>query len=75
MVQRPSSGLLASLWEFPQISIEEETDDPKTVKAMKKETLEKLQDYLKNTLGLAKYEVNKQSYLGHVTHLFSHIKF
>jgi A/G-specific adenine glycosylase len=77
LVQRPSTGLLASLWEFPQLVVpstedneedaeEEEIESPKKKKKastteLSSETIAKLDDYLADTLGFSNFEIEQRS--------------
>ena len=64
LVQRPSTGLLASMWEFPTVSVEEKSSSDGHLSA--------LNTFLQ-TLGL-EHTFRFTEHLGNVTHLFSHIR-
>ncbi|WP_078381754.1 A/G-specific adenine glycosylase [Sutcliffiella halmapala] len=58
--KRPSEGLLANLWEFPNFSKVEELGTPK----------QQLQSFMKTEYGL---EVEMHEYLCDIRHVFSHL--
>lgn len=62
LVQRPEKGLLASLWEFSQILIQDGD-----------EVTNKMNEFLRRDLGLT-FEVVQRVPLGKIVHLFSHIR-
>ncbi|XP_078657921.1 adenine DNA glycosylase-like isoform X1 [Branchiostoma floridae x Branchiostoma belcheri] len=65
IVQRPETGLLAGLWEFPSVQLGSDGQS---------ETRKSLIDsYLKETLGLTFEDVEKRTHVGEVVHIFSHI--
>ncbi|XP_018113826.1 adenine DNA glycosylase isoform X2 [Xenopus laevis] len=64
IVQRPSSGLLAGMWEFPSILLHNDL----TEKDQKHSLLKLLQDLSGHSVPLKKLQ-----YKGEVVHIFSHI--
>nr|XP_040144508.1 adenine DNA glycosylase isoform X2 [Ictidomys tridecemlineatus] len=62
LVQRPSSGLLAGLWEFPSVTLEHSGQH------QHKDLLQKLQSWT------GPLPATHLQYLGEVSHTFSHIK-
>ncbi|XP_069007181.1 uncharacterized protein mutyh [Embiotoca jacksoni] len=64
LIQRPNKGLLAGLWEFPSLLLEEENSEMKQRKALCGE--------ISRILGTTLTESLLQ-YLGEVVHIFSHI--
>jgi A/G-specific adenine glycosylase len=90
LVQRPSTGLLASFWEFPTIELitnggkseenedDEEEEDAKGSKSKAiveyKEWKDKMFDFMKKNLKLSITEQHERRYVGDTQHLFSHIK-
>ncbi|KAM6457419.1 adenine DNA glycosylase isoform 1-T1 [Liasis olivaceus] len=64
LVRRPSSGLLAGLWEFPSILLEQ-----RQKKQQKVFLADHLQAWVGNDLA-----VRQLQYVGEVLHLFSHIR-
>lgn len=70
-VQRPSTGLLASFWEFPSSDLGEGEDVGKY-----EESKVAMDEFISNKLGvvLKKESISDRRYLGEVTHVFSHIK-
>ncbi|XP_078574253.1 adenine DNA glycosylase-like isoform X2 [Branchiostoma floridae x Branchiostoma japonicum] len=65
IIQRPETGLLAGLWEFPSVQLDRDSQS---------ETRKSLIDsYLKETLGLTFGDVEKRTHVGEVVHIFSHI--
>lgn len=73
LVQRPPTGLLANLWEFPQVMLTE--DEKQEVEGgFSNQIQSKLEKLLKKELGLSEFVVKKRTHLGSIVHLFSHIK-
>ncbi|XP_054764333.2 adenine DNA glycosylase-like [Lytechinus pictus] len=66
MVQRPDTGLLAGMWEFPSIEIAEDTS-PKKMRS-------KMDNYLKGTLNMTLKNVRKRRHICQFVHMFSHIQ-
>lgn len=68
MIKRPTTGLLAGLWEFPTVSLE--TTDASSSKK------ERINNYFKEiaNLDIAAQNVLKRSSIGTATHIFSHIR-
>ena len=70
LVKRPEEGLLAGLWEFPSVLVDEHKTDMRT----RRKTMDK---YLKKLFGL---DVGKNCYVmqreevGEYLHVFSHIR-
>ncbi|XP_063283228.1 adenine DNA glycosylase isoform X3 [Pelobates fuscus] len=64
LVQRPSSGLLAGMWEFPSMLLEN--------KPTEKDGGLALGNYLQEVTGHV-VPLNKLQYVGEVVHIFSHI--
>uniref|UniRef100_A0A4W6BJN4 Adenine DNA glycosylase n=1 Tax=Lates calcarifer TaxID=8187 RepID=A0A4W6BJN4_LATCA len=64
LTQRPNKGLLAGLWEFPSVLLEEESSEMKQKRALCAE--------ISGTLGTHLTESLFQS-VGEVVHIFSHI--
>ncbi|CAN9500512.1 unnamed protein product [Ophioblennius macclurei] len=64
LVQRPNKGLLAGLWEFPSIPLEEESSAKKQKRALCDEINRLLATHLTDSL---------LQYVGEVLHIFSHI--
>ncbi|KAK5870137.1 hypothetical protein PBY51_024797 [Eleginops maclovinus] len=64
LTQRPNKGLLAGLWEFPNLLLEEKSSDLKQRRALCAQINGKLGTHL--TEGLLQY-------VGEVVHIFSHI--
>ncbi|XP_066298550.1 adenine DNA glycosylase-like isoform X2 [Branchiostoma lanceolatum] len=65
IVQRPETGLLAGLWEFPSVQLDRDSQS---------ETRKSLIDsYLKETIGLTFGDVERRIHVGEVVHIFSHI--
>ncbi|KAL1776784.1 adenine DNA glycosylase isoform X1 [Sigmodon hispidus] len=62
LVQRPNSGLLAGLWEFPSVSLEPSEQHPH------KALLQELQSWA------GPLPATHPQHLGEVIHIFSHIK-
>lgn len=62
LVQRPSSGLLAGLWEFPTVTLEPSGQHPS------KALLQELQNWA------GPFPATQLQHLGEVVHTFSHIK-
>ena len=65
LVKRPSSGLLAGLWEFPNFVVETELSDEALIS--------KVKEFLREEFEIILPESQKISHLGEVVHLFSHI--
>ena len=69
IVKNPSSGLLANLYQFPSITIEETTDDDTIEQSMRK--------YVRNHTDLELSEdtgdMQQFEYCGQVQHIFTHI--
>ncbi|XP_030583481.1 adenine DNA glycosylase isoform X2 [Archocentrus centrarchus] len=64
LIQRPNKGLLAGLWEFPSLLLEEENSEKNQKRA--------LCDEISRILGVHLTESLLQ-YVGEVVHIFSHI--
>ena len=64
VVQRPKTGLLAGLWEFPNIIVEENK---------KEKSVSLLNSFLKNECGITVQVSKDQASIGEVSHHFSHI--
>ncbi|XP_008282129.1 adenine DNA glycosylase [Stegastes partitus] len=64
LIQRPNKGLLAGLWEFPSLLLEEENSEMKHKRALCDEISRKLGTNLTESL---------LQYVGEVVHVFSHI--
>ncbi|NXS14758.1 MUTYH glycosylase, partial [Neodrepanis coruscans] len=64
IVQRPSSGLLAGLWEFPSLPLSQDLQE--------KEEREVLADHLQAWMGQP-VTAKGLRFIGEVTHIFSHI--
>uniref|UniRef100_A0A8D3A2H9 Adenine DNA glycosylase n=1 Tax=Scophthalmus maximus TaxID=52904 RepID=A0A8D3A2H9_SCOMX len=64
LTQRPDKGLLAGLWEFPSLLLEEENSDTKQKRALCAEVSRILGSRLTESL---------LQYIGEVVHIFSHI--
>eukprot|EP01122_Echinamoeba_exundans_P008185 TRINITY_DN266_c0_g1_i2.p1 TRINITY_DN266_c0_g1~~TRINITY_DN266_c0_g1_i2.p1 ORF type:complete len:392 (-),score=34.27 TRINITY_DN266_c0_g1_i2:12-1187(-) len=74
VVQRPDAGLLAGLWEFPSIDLPVGSDQ-KIVPLQERGAL--FDEYLRRELGweqVATQAISDRSFIGEVSHLFSHIK-
>lgn len=71
LVQRPPTGLLAGLWEFPSAPL----DTPNSSVELR---LTAMDSYLENTLGFkigtGGYLVKKREEIGTYVHVFSHIR-
>ncbi|XP_030852406.1 adenine DNA glycosylase-like [Strongylocentrotus purpuratus] len=65
IVQRPDTGLLAGMWEFPSIEIAEETSRQKS--------RNKIDSYLKDTLNMTLKTVKDRKHIIQFVHMFSHI--
>ena len=65
LTKRPSSGLLAGLWEFPNFVVE--TDTPE------KALVTKVKEFIKQEFRIPLPDNQEVSNLGEVVHLFSHI--
>ncbi|XP_030852703.1 adenine DNA glycosylase isoform X1 [Strongylocentrotus purpuratus] len=65
IVQRPDTGLLAGMWEFPSIEIAEETSRQKS--------RNKMDSYLKDTLNMTLKNVKDRKHIIQFVHMFSHI--
>ncbi len=74
LVQRPETGLLASLWEFPQIPLSAEEQEDEHDASFSDTTRASLDAYIADHLGLRRLVVQQRVHIGTVTHLFSHIK-
>ncbi|XP_013406717.1 adenine DNA glycosylase-like [Lingula anatina] len=66
IVQRPKTGLLAGLWEFPSAT-------PLGVECDQTEAVRHLQQHLHSKLHIGGKDKNNLAYVGEVKHLFSHI--
>uniref|UniRef100_A0A1A8NHP1 Adenine DNA glycosylase n=1 Tax=Nothobranchius rachovii TaxID=451742 RepID=A0A1A8NHP1_9TELE len=64
LLQRPNKGLLAGLWEFPSLLLQEETSEEKQKKLLCNEISTTLRTCLSEKL---------IRYVGEVVHIFSHI--
>lgn len=64
-VQRPKTGLLAGLWEFPNITVESSVAETKMYSS--------LTDFVESELGLTMPDVKHQKSIAEVSHQFSHI--
>ncbi|XP_029285041.1 adenine DNA glycosylase [Cottoperca gobio] len=64
LTQRPSKGLLAGLWEFPSLLLEEKSSEMKQKRALCAQISEILGTHLTESL---------LQYVGEVVHIFSHI--
>eukprot|EP00698_Gefionella_okellyi_P004859 TRINITY_DN14491_c0_g1_i1.p1 TRINITY_DN14491_c0_g1~~TRINITY_DN14491_c0_g1_i1.p1 ORF type:complete len:590 (-),score=132.58 TRINITY_DN14491_c0_g1_i1:17-1672(-) len=64
LVQRPESGLLAGLWDFPSVVINDADDDAATA----------MTEYLAESLCVPKFKPTSRRHVGEATHLFTHIK-
>ena len=64
LVQRPDTGLLAGLWDFPNIPMEEDPDD----------TLSAESALLAHLLSLGFNDLGKLSKKGSSLHIFTHIR-
>jgi len=64
-VQRPKTGLLAGLWEFPNISVESELTEAKMYSS--------LNDFVGSELGVTLLNTKFHESIGEVSHQFSHI--
>lgn len=62
-IQRPKTGLLAGLWEFPNITVE--SDDTKMYSS--------LADFIESDLGISLEKNKRRESIGEVSHQFSHI--
>ncbi|CAH1243550.1 MUTYH [Branchiostoma lanceolatum] len=63
IVQRPETGLLAGLWEFPSVQLDSQSETRKSL----------IDSYLKETIGLTFGDVERRTHVGEVVHIFSHI--
>ena len=64
-VQRPKTGLLAGLWEFPNITVESSLAETKIYSS--------LTDFIESELGFTMPDVKRQKSIAEVSHQFSHI--
>ncbi|XP_041862356.1 adenine DNA glycosylase isoform X2 [Melanotaenia boesemani] len=64
LTQRPNKGLLAGLWEFPSVLLQEEKSEVKQKKALCEE--------ISRVLGTC-FNESLLQYVGEVVHIFSHI--
>lgn len=64
LVQRAQKGLLAGLWEFPSVKVEDESDE--TVGHT-------IQEILQKSCGLTLRPSTQSTLVGNVEHIFSHI--
>ncbi|XP_022066136.2 adenine DNA glycosylase isoform X2 [Acanthochromis polyacanthus] len=64
LIQRPNKGLLAGLWEFPSLLLEEENSEMKHKRVLCGEVSRKLGTNVTESL---------LQYVGEVVHIFSHI--
>ena len=70
-LQRPASGLLAGLWEFPQ----RDWDDPDLAPLHGPSLVDALiSDILGNHLSAVAGPISRRNYVGSTIHLFTHIK-
>lgn len=67
LVKRPEQGLLAGLWEFPLVLIDEKDTKQNT----RRKTIDR---YLKKILELKNCNVNMREDVGEYVHVFSHIR-
>ncbi len=65
LVKRPSSGLLAGLWEFPNFLVETDLSD--------KALVIKIKEFIREEFEIILPENEEMCYLGEVVHLFSHV--
>ena len=65
IIQRPQTGLLAGLWEFPSVTLTDGTSDKKRQSAMDKFLLEDLEMTFDGK--------TKRCHITEVVHIFSHI--
>ena len=78
MIQRPATGLLASLWEFPSVALPGESTTP--ADQVSKKQMRVHQELLLGFLqtgdlgGVAKGQVQQWELLGESSHVFSHIR-
>ncbi|KAL6077136.1 Adenine DNA glycosylase [Balamuthia mandrillaris] len=70
IVQRPDTGLLASLWEFPTVIVDEEEAESKSKRTRKMDA------FLVDALGISSDDIKngERQFVGETTHLFSHIR-
>ena len=67
IIQRPTTGLLASMWEFPSCAVENNENETQRQLLIK--------EYLKSNFGIKEEGIGKyQSISSPITHLFSHIR-
>jgi A/G-specific adenine glycosylase len=66
LMKRPEEGLLAGLWEAPTVELDGEPEEPS-------DALEAITDHLRDGVGLDTAATVEESWLGTITHLFSHI--
>ncbi|XP_022087850.1 adenine DNA glycosylase-like [Acanthaster planci] len=66
LVQRPEKGLLAGLWEFPSVRMEDHWSVSERVKA--------IDAFLTKDLGMNMNEKRDRRTIGEVVHVFSHIE-
>jgi len=67
LCQRPVKGLLASFWEFPSLDVEEDPEKNEIVNLILKHVSKNLEKKI------APKNIQKENYLGQVTHIFTHI--
>ena len=65
LVKRLSSGLLAGLWEFPNVVVETDTSE--------KALVSKVKEFIKEEFGITLPKNQEVFNLGEIVHLFSHI--
>lgn len=67
LAKRPSSGLLAGLWEFPNFVVETDSSDNDA------SLVTKVKEFIREEFEITLPENQDVSHLGQVVHLFSHI--
>ena len=65
IVQRPNKGLLAGLWEFPNLVLQTDWTES--------EMNSEARRFLKDTIGVDADHISVKKKLGEVTHIFSHV--
>lgn len=65
IVQRPNKGLLAGLWEFPNVTIQKDWSETRVIS--------ELNNFLKEEMILDLDGISNQKRIGEVNHIFSHI--
>ncbi|KAJ3671391.1 hypothetical protein LUZ60_007470 [Juncus effusus] len=66
LMKRPQNGLLAGLWEFPSVLVEEK-------KTHLKNRREKMDEYLRDFIDF-EFDLEKREEIGEYLHIFSHIR-